>query len=317
MSGAIAGLKHAPPATTWLGLGLGIIFLGLLLPHWASDPGWRPVLGFLGTLAGTLCLFVSFGLAITDTHLGILRGGNNTFSLARLQMAAWTWLILSALIGIAVARLWNQAHQASNALNIYIPSNLFIVMGISYFTGAAAPALLSLKSATPNTPSQVETARTRMNETGVAANGQVIVRSLAHPPRLGDLVEGDDVATAGTVDISKVQQLLITALLLGVYFCMLWDLFTSPEQIWNMPGDVGKALTQSKDMVCGLSQKMIDTGHYCGQGWAAMPDFPKSLVTLLAVSHGGYLAYKAAPRAAANNDGSAAAKAGDASKAVG
>jgi hypothetical protein len=34
-----------------------------------------------------------------------------------------------------------------------------------------------------------------------------------------------------------------------------------------------------------------------------LPDFPASLVTLLAVSHGGYLVYKAAPRVAADNSG--------------
>jgi hypothetical protein len=38
-----------------------------------------------------------------------------------------------------------------------------------------------------------------------------------------------------------------------------------------------------------------------------MPDFSASLVTLLAVSHGGYLAFKAAPRSAADNSGTTSA----------
>ena len=38
-----------------------------------------------------------------------------------------------------------------------------------------------------------------------------------------------------------------------------------------------------------------------------MPDFSGSLVTLLAVSHGGYLAFKAAPRSAADNSETTAA----------
>lgn len=275
---------------------------------------WLPVAGFIATLAATLCLFIAFGLAITNSGLGILRGSGNTYSLSRLQMAAWTWLILSALIAVAVARLWHQADKASDALNIYIPSNLFIVMGISFFTGAAAPALLSLKTASPTTPGQLQTARQRMDEQNVVSNGQLIVRNLQEAPHFGDLVEGDDVATAGTVDISKVQQLLITILLLGVYFAMLWNLFVSSTdkgQLWMIQGDLLDNLIKNKDLTCAG-----DKG--CGVGWTALPDFPASLVTLLAVSHGGYLAYKAVPRTAPDSAGTTAPSGAlDPSKAVG
>jgi len=268
-----------------------------------------------------MCLFIACGLAITKTAFGILRGSGNTYSLSRLQMAAWTWLILSALIAVAVARLWDQAGSAADALNIYVPSNLFIVMGISFFTGAAAPALLSLKTTTAPTAGQLETARQRMDESNVVSNGQLIVRSLAETPHFGDLVEGDDVATAGTVDISKVQQLLITILLLGVYFAMLWDLFASSGQdglLWNIPGDQLQNLINQGSLRCGFNtaQEALKAG--CGTGWTALPDFPGSLVTLLAVSHGGYLAYKAAPRAAPDGAGTTGTSATpDQAKAVG
>ncbi len=285
----------------WFWLGVMITFIGLV--------SGRPLAGFLGTLGGTLCLFIAFGLAITKSAFGIVRGSNNLYSLSRLQMAGWTWLILSALIAVAVARLWHQADKSADALNIYIPSNLFIVMGISFFTGAAAPALLSLKSNSNATQGQLNTARVRMDETGVSNNGQVIVRDPNVPAHFGDLVEGEEVSNAGTVDISKVQQLLITLLLMGVYFAMLWNLFVSPDdgQLWQLHAtDAAKLKEMGLDKVCSPAS--------CK--WAALPDFPASLVTLLAVSHGGYLAYKAAPRSAPGGSGSSSSST-DVSNAVG
>jgi len=303
---------YARRALVWFAVGLMSLFIGLVVVHWTSPTaGWLPIAGFLGTLVGILCFYFACGFAITNTALGVFRDGENTYSLSRLQMAGWTWLILSALIAIAVSRLWHPATGGAGGLNIYIPSNLFIVMGISFFTGAAAPSLLSLKTSTPATPGQVQTARTRMSETDVVANGQVIVRDLSQAPHWGDIVEGDDVATKGTVDISKVQQLLITALLMGVYFAMLWDLFESSDSnglLWAMSPSLAKSLVNQNSLLCGYQNVQDALAGKCGIGWTAMPDFPAALVTLLAVSHGGYLAYKAVPRTAADNSGSTAAR---------
>ncbi len=287
--------------------GIAFLLLGLVVAHWfAPAAGWVPIAGFLGTLAGVLCFYVACGFAITSSALGIFRDGENTYSLSRLQMAGWTWLILSALIAVAAARLWHPGTNGAGGLNVYIPSNLFLVMGISFFTGAAAPSLLSLKTTTPSTQGQLQTARTRMAETNVVANGQVVVRDLSQAPHWGDIVEGDDVATKGTVDISKVQQLLITALLMGVYFAMLWDLFSSSGTnglLWAMPQSLVDTLVNQKSLLCGADNAADAVKAHCGVGWTAMPDFPGALVTLLAVSHGGYLAYKAVPRTAADNSG--------------
>ena len=140
------------------------------------------------------------------------------------QMALWTWVVLSGLIAAADARL-TETGLRLHALDIYIPSNLFIVIGISYFTGAAVPAILSLKTTMPSTVGELETARARMAESDISANGQLIVRNVRTVPRFGDIVEGDDVASVGSADLSKVQQLLITLLLVGVHLATLLNLF--------------------------------------------------------------------------------------------
>ena len=294
---------RARPWVAWYGLSVVVLIVGLVLvPSFAGAPLWS----FIGTLGGTLCLLIAFGYQITTYAFGMLRDGQNGYSLSRLQMVAWTWLILSALIAVSAARLWHGA--TGEALNIYIPLNLFIVMGIAFFTGAASPALLSLKTQSSSTPQQLQTARARMDESQVVANGQVVVRPTTTAPQFGDLVEGDDLATAGTVDISKVQQLLITLLLLGVYFVTLCQLFRSTGLFGMSESDpLRTALIDQANLLCGYGSAEAAKAASCGKGWTAMPDFSASLVTLLAVSHGGYLAFKAAPRSAADNSGTTSA----------
>ena len=286
---ALLILASALVAVPWLGL----------LPL-----KYHPLCGFVGTMAAILLLFASFGLYVTGRPLGIIRDGQNTYSLSRLQMAGWTWVIISALIAAAAARLWHGGSAASGALNIYIPANLFIVMGISFFTGAAAPAILSLKTQAAPTQGQIETARSRMAEPNIVANGQIVVRQVTGLPLLGDIISGDDLATAGTVDVSKVQQLLITGLLVMVYVAMLWNLFADAH-VTGMAEELRIALIKRGDLLCGFDDATAALAGDCGAAWTAMPDFSFSMTALLAVSHGGYLAYKIAPRAAANAAGSA------------
>ena len=150
---------RARPWVAWYGLSVVGLLVGLVFVPWfAGAPLWS----FIVTLGGTLCLLIAFGYQITTYAFGMLRDGQNGYSLSRLQMVAWTWLILSALIAVSAARLWHGT--AGEALNIYIPLNLFIVMGIAFFTGAASPALLSLKTQSSSTPQQLQTARQRMDE---------------------------------------------------------------------------------------------------------------------------------------------------------
>lgn len=233
-----------------------------------GDAGMVRIGAFVGALAGTIALVAGLGIDVADTPLGIIESGRNTFSLSRLQMSLWTVLILSALIAVAVCRGWGLLDNASwgTALNIKIQTELFQVMGISYFSAAAAPSILALKSQPSSTPTQaqLDATRARAGEPTLDAIGSVVQRPLNEAPRLSDIVQGDDVATAGTIDLSKVQQLLVTVLLVTVYFAMLVNLFQT-----------GSAADPTE-----------------------MPTFNESFVSLLAVSHAGYLVYKAAPRTA-------------------
>jgi len=222
-------------------------------------------------------VFAGVGRIINGRVLGVLLDGRNTFSLSRLQMVMWTILIVSALTAIAIARAYGldsdpTLHKVSisTALQIDIPGELFAVMGISYFTGAAAPSVLSLRSQAGNTQEQINAAAVRMSAP-VSAVGQVLARPSGVKPRLADLILGDDLASAGTVDLSKLQQLLITVLLVSSYFGMVSGMLLSDEFAVPVVDKVNSWLTR-------------------------MPKFTDNFVALLAISHGGYLAYKASPR---------------------
>lgn len=245
-----------------------IALVAVPLGHWA--PECAPLLVFVGSFIGIVFLLVGIGIDVAETPLGIILSGRNTYSLSRLQMSLWTVLALSALVGVAVSRAWGigDVGTPTTALSINIPGELLAAMGISYFTGFAAPAALSIKAQTPSTAAQVNLASNRLGES-IYADGSVVNRPLNATAKIADMVQGDDLATAGTVDLSKVQQLLITLLLVGIYFVMLVGLFN---------GDPKAALVDGKTQ---------------------LPPFSKDFLTLLGLSHAGYLAYKVAPRAQA------------------
>lgn len=225
-------------------------------------------IAFFGALAGTALVLAGIGADVNQEPLGVLQSSRNAYSLSRFQMTLWTWLVLSALIAGAVCRAWGLgAGNLGTALDIDINGDLFAVMGISYFTGAATPALLALKAQGASDPASAAAVTGRAGET-MLVQGQVVVRPAGRPPRLGDLVQGDDVGSGGIVDLSKVQQLLITLLLIGTYGVMLFGLFAY--------------------------------GPFSGpkSDHTILPAFPQNFVGLLALSHGGYLAYKAAPKSA-------------------
>jgi hypothetical protein len=149
-----------------------------------------------------------------------------------------------------------------------MPGELLAAMGIAVFTTAATPAVLSLKAGQSPTDSQADAAASRVatqNNTSVANIdnvGHVMVRANKSDARWNDIVSGDEVANAGMVDLSKVQQLLITLLLLGTY-----------------AGAVVNAIARKSP-------------------FDALPPLSTQFVGLMAVSHAGYLAYKAAPKPA-------------------
>lgn len=274
---ASAARTKAPLALLIAALVLGLI--AAQLPRFSSAnvahaSGLR-VGVFVLALVALYFLLLAVSVGVTGRANGVFWSSRNTYSLSRLQVALWTWLILSALLAVVICRAWGglNAPGASGlaaALDIEIPIVLLQVMGISFASGAAAPAILSLKAEANRPPTAALNAAATRLGAEVNAVGKVFVRTDSCPPLFRDLFQSDDAAAAGTVDISKVQQFIVTLILWSVYFAMLFELFYAGAANSLLPGN-----------------KVDTTTH--------LPPFSSTFVYLLAISHAGYLAYKAVP----------------------
>lgn len=223
----------------------------------ADDGNGQRLAAFIITAVALVVLLSLIGREIKQRPGGIVIDNRNRISLSKLQVTAWTVLIIAGLITAAAIRLYN---GATDPLGIVIGPDLLIVMGMSAASMVATPAILSLKTSEPATVNELLDAAQVGN---VAAVGRVHGRPSPAQASWADIFRGDEVANANAPDLGKIQQLLITGLLLTYYAIQLG------RMCWF--GDEGE------------------------HSLNALPTFDESMVWLLGISHAGYLGYKAAP----------------------
>ena len=115
-------------------------------------------------------------------------------SLSRLQALAWTFLVIAAYLNAFIV---NIAGDVKDPLNVAIPGELLIAMGISVGSLAGAKIVLAVKE--NNNPPE---------------SGSAVYKSSS--PRWRDLFQGDTRESAGSLDLGKIQMFYITiALVLG------------------------------------------------------------------------------------------------------
>lgn len=251
---------------------LGLFGLAVLaaMPAALAWWGWQPSLVFGANLLGFCLILSGLGFAKTGNVMGFALSGRNTYSFSRLQIACWTVLITATLATIIEVNLLI-LNAGAAAFDVAVPGTVFVVIGIAGFSSAAAPAILSLKSSQATTNAAVDQAKDRaaslsnIPSANVRFVGRMQTLDVPASARLIDMLSGDEVGNAGTIDISKVQQLLITGLLLVVYGGLV--LLELNAATARMP---------------------------------ALPGFNERLAELLAISHATYLGYKATPKPAGN-----------------
>lgn len=245
-----AGLWWVITGLWWL----ATLSLPAIWPYLCTTvPG--PGAGLAAGCIAMLMLGMALGKSLRGSLFGILIDGRNLLSVSRAQMGLWTVLTFGALLAAACWRWWG----GQEALDIDIPGDLVVAMGISYASGAAAPALLSLKSGPSDTSDRLGLSAVQRDATLVAKGG-VVARKAGRPAALRDMVMGDEIGNAGEIDLSKVQQIVLTVILVAGYFMVLWKVFCGAE----LHATIFK-----------------------------FPPFNESFVNLMLISHGGYLAYKA------------------------
>ncbi len=226
--------------------------------QWMRFAVWLlSMLAFFGVIA-------AIGIGLKKRALGILVNERNRYSLSRLQMVLWTLLLLP---GIYVVLL-NNIHYDSTPPGAAFAFDwqLIALMGISLGSVVTAPMVLNLKAdKTPDPATAAAAAPDAMSVGILDANAS------ATEAAVRDFVLGEEVGNADTIDIGRIQMLMISVMAVIMYG-------------WS----IGYSL-------------LTGTPHIDG-----MPAFNQTLLGLILISHTGYLAGKITP--AVNTQGQTAAQ---------
>lgn len=224
----------------WLASLLAVLAAGVVLSGWMWPDG-RVASGWLVTL----CLVTAFVLTAGKYCSGLWRGAlldnRKMLSLSRFQLAIWTVLVLT---GIFSAAFNNLAHgKAVDALDIAISPQLLALLGISATSFIGSPLLKGQKM--KGAQSQLLQA----NQARVEAKGALVANRDAKDAGWGDLLMAEEAQAYGTLDLGKVQMLLITLVLALVYGFALGECFsTARGSIRELP-----ELSGGMNMLLGIS----------------------------------------------------------------
>ena len=214
---------------------------------------------FVATLALNCTLFGIIGSAVNGCAYGVLVDSRNKVSLSKFQAALWTILVLSSAVTAAAVNL---KLKQSDVLNFAIPTELLLAMGLSAASLLATPALLSLKA--DQNPSAMDLSQTAkkldMAPADMKIVGKIFGRADVAGAAMADMFRGDEVGNAASADLSKVQQFIVTLLLVSVYGAGVWYMF----------GEIKQPIL-------------------------TLPPLSQNFVWLLGISHASYLLYKVAP----------------------
>ncbi len=234
-----------------LGIMIVIPVFVMRIAHQSRIAAW------LGTLILLILLTMLLGRGVTGFWRGALIDPRNVMSLSRFQMMLWTLLVLSAYLA---GTLSNLALGMSDPLAVSIPTELWVLMGISTVSLVGSPLILRTKTDQPPDPKQLDTTKRLLEQQGTPADqvdnvGHVLVNKDPRLARWSDIVTGEEVGNAAQLDWSRIQMLYFTLTVLVIY---------------------GIAL-----------------GHAFSSAPFGFPAFDSTMLPLLAISHAGYLGFKA------------------------
>ncbi len=222
-------------------------------------PAWALALAALSSLLAV----IAYGL--DRQPLGFLVDERGRMSLSRLQLVAWSVLILSGYwtvsawnIGIAHAGLAATGDQVLPTMS----RDLWLLLGIVFASPLASS--LILKSKTEQGPAKQDGQSDKPGPTYVESQevtniGPVDARTTQRAWSFMDLFVGEYTGNRTAVDVSRLQQFIFTLLALIAYAVLLWQMLEVRKSSTMLP---------------------------------SMPDLQENAVALLGLSHAAYLAAK-------------------------
>jgi len=225
-----------------------------------------------------MVLFVAvlavIGKVICGTYKGVFVDERNVVSLSRVQMVAWSILVLTAVLALVLYNVNLSGESCLTKTDVscipHIPNDLWLLMGFSTATLVVSPVLLSNSAAV-----EPDEKKSQQISDGLVKQGyQESEQDLSGPlyrnkspkdARWSDLFTGEQNSNCLYLDLPRLQMCFFTLVALLVYAVMLH------EQL--IKGDNAKGL----------------------------PDLNEGLLAIIAISHGGYLVSKAAQNSATTN----------------
>jgi hypothetical protein len=265
-SAADAGIVDVTPSKSFLD-GLVSSIMGL-----RTVPNTRSIIVQLIALTlGIAGLATALGLGTKARIAGIWIDERNRVSLARAQVTLWT---IVALGGFAAIALFNVGLGGPTAFP-QIPASIAAALGIAFASPMISALILNTKDfGAPGSPSallkRVGAATPGSNDfsnrslgVDVPATDPLETRNIPADASLADVFVGEHVSDAGQVDISRLQNVVLTVTLVLGYFAMLID------QLRSIPPE---------SLLSGVS---------------SLPDPGGAFTSVLLISHAAYLGTKA------------------------
>ncbi|UVK55363.1 hypothetical protein DBIPINDM_001871 [Mesorhizobium sp. AR02] len=245
-----------------------------------TDPAYGStsiVFPFLLLVSGIAGLTVALGLGTKQRVAGVWIDTRNRVSLARAQVTLWTAVALAgyaafALFNIGFAGIVGAGDIASFAAFPAIPASVAAALGIAAVSPMISALILPTKdSAGKNVDFDVRGADSDLRRRGApffGAESQGLDRrgspALAS---IADIFMGEENANVDTVDVSRLQNVVITVTLVLGFFSLLIEM-TSSITTTTMLGAKGAVFT-------------------------SLPELGATFTSLLFVSHATYLVAKA------------------------
>jgi hypothetical protein len=238
-----------------------VIGAAVFFAYYISDAQWAWLVN-VGLLA-LLC--VVLGIWIMKLPEGILISNRNLMSLSRLQVVCWSLIIFSGYIVVVMQRLHHLPTQ--DPLAITIDPKLWAVLGISFASFVGTPLILNTKTLDTPSAKSIQSASLVLKEPSSEikqnAEGKLYSNPSPEDARFSDIFQGDEIGNTAYVDLSKVQMFILTALLMAAYCSDMWHMLDKTQ----------------------LGTEFQNLNH--------LPPLTANMLQLLALSHAGYLSFKA------------------------
>ena len=231
------------------------VWIGKSTDH--SQLRWQ----YIAVTAILVALCIVAGVLVNGRLEGVLIDDRNRMSLARMQWVAWMIVLLGAYF---VEAVWNVAHSRSlPEMQIHLFGLLGIISGSSVVSSLIVDAKMRPPVVPSGQPQAVQPQAVQPMAAGdhPGRKGSMDINYKVAEAGWADLYLGEEVANRYVVDVSRLQKLIVTVLLVLAYLIYLWKAF-SP----SLSGEL------------------------------EMPAVGTTFLSLLGISHGAYLASKATPK---------------------